>query len=137
MDNYIKLSIVGEGTYGIVMKCLNKSTGLPVAVKKLRNTIHSHSYYCEMIVREISLLKMLSHEHVVLMIEAFRDHGYIYMVFPFMLCNLYKHLEQNGGVLTVDCTKECMYQVFIIEKLSRKPLTRTHRGYRGCRINRF
>lgn len=111
MDKYTTLNIVGEGTYGMVMKCVDKTTGLPVAMKILRHRMNSHSFYCKMIVREISLLQMLKHEHVVQIIEAFRDDGYVYMVFPFMQCNLYNYLEQNGGALTVDCTKECMYQV--------------------------
>lgn len=109
MNNYIALNIIGEGTYGMVLKCINKVTGLPVAVKKLRNVVNS--YHCDMIVREINLLRMLDNEHVVPLIEVFRLHGYVYMVFPFMHCNLYKHLELKGGALTIDDTRKCVYQV--------------------------
>lgn len=111
MDKYTVLSTLGKGTYGMVAKCLDKSTGLLVAIKKLKNSLYRNHYFSEMIVREISLLRLLSNEHVVPIIDAIRVSGYIYMVFPLMQCNLYTYLEQNGGILTVDHTKECMYQV--------------------------
>ncbi|VVC29270.1 Protein kinase domain,Protein kinase-like domain,Protein kinase, ATP binding site,Serine/threonine- [Cinara cedri] len=111
MDKYIVLGTVGEGTYGTVAKCLNESTGLMVAMKRLRNPLQSGHYYSEMIVREINLLRLLRNDHVVEIIDVIRVSGYIYMVFPFMQCNLYTYLENNGGALTMDHTKECIYQV--------------------------
>lgn len=111
MDKYKELDIVGEGTYGMVVKCEDETTGQIVAIKKLKNTTSLGPIFCKMIVRELNLLRILNHNHVVSVIEVFRYHGYIYMVFPFMLYNLYKHKELNGGTLTLDRTKECMYQV--------------------------
>lgn len=111
MDNYTVLCTVGEGTYGTVAKCLDESTGLLVAIKKLRSPLQRGRYYSEMIVREINILRLLNNDHVVPIINSIRVSGYIYMVFPFIRCNLYTYLEQNGGTLTVNQTRECMYQV--------------------------
>jgi len=36
MENYEKLCPVGEGTYGVVMKCRHKETGQIVAIKKFK-----------------------------------------------------------------------------------------------------
>lgn len=118
MYKYRELGAIGAGTYGTVSKCLDVTNGQVVAVKKLRNTMNgrrgaSYRRYCEMMVREICLLRALNDDHVVSMIETFRHNGHIHMVFPLMRYNLYRHLELNGGSLTVDDTKECIYQVSI------------------------
>ncbi len=38
MNKYEVLSVVGEGAYGLVLKCRNKETGEIVAVKKFKET---------------------------------------------------------------------------------------------------
>jgi serine/threonine protein kinase len=38
MNKYEVLSIVGEGAYGVVLKCRNKETGEIVAVKKFKES---------------------------------------------------------------------------------------------------
>lgn len=118
MYKYRELGTAGAGTYGTVMKCLDMTNGQSVAVKRLRYTMTEHQgaqyhRHCEMLVREICLLRALNDDHVVPMIEAFRHHGHIHIVFPLMRYNLYKYLELNGGALTIDATKECVYQVSI------------------------
>ncbi len=37
MDNYDIVSVLGEGAYGIVMKCKDKRTGELVAIKKFKD----------------------------------------------------------------------------------------------------
>uniref|UniRef100_A0A2S2QRV1 Cyclin-dependent kinase-like 5 n=1 Tax=Sipha flava TaxID=143950 RepID=A0A2S2QRV1_9HEMI len=107
MERYQMLGIVGEGSFGVVAKCLNKTTGRTVAVKKLLDS----KRYPVTVVREISLLHAFENDHVMPMIEAFRHCGYIYIVFPYMRRNLYMYLEMNNGVLTMDEAKICVYQV--------------------------
>ena len=38
LDAYTMLDSVGEGTFGVVKKCINKSTGSKRAVKIIKNT---------------------------------------------------------------------------------------------------
>ena len=40
MDKYERISIVGEGSFGVVFKAKNKSTGEIVAIKKFKEPIH-------------------------------------------------------------------------------------------------
>lgn len=110
MNRYTTVNKVGEGTYGTVWKCVEKTTGQAVAIKRLKNPLYDR-YHCEITVREIKMLRTLSNIHVVSMIEAFRHRGFVYMVFPYMRCNLYMYLELNDGVLSMEKTKVCMYQV--------------------------
>ena len=38
MDNYENLGTIGEGTYGVVLKCRHKETGQIVAIKKFKES---------------------------------------------------------------------------------------------------
>lgn len=124
MDRYAAVGAVGEGTYGTVAECVDGTTGRAVAVKRMRNSLRDRRH-CEMVVREMATLRRLDHDHVVPMIDAFRHRGRVHMVFPFMRRNLYAYLqEQNGGALTVDEARGCVYQVRAAA-LAREPARRT------------
>ena len=55
---------LGEGTYGVVYKALNKETGEFVAIKKIRLEKEDDGVPSTAI-REISLLKNLKHPNIV------------------------------------------------------------------------
>ena len=64
MDNYQKVEKIGEGTYGVVYKAKDKNTGEIIALKKIRLEAEDEGVPSTAI-REISLLKELSHPNVV------------------------------------------------------------------------
>ena len=64
MDNYQKVEKIGEGTYGVVYKVKDKNTGEIIALKKIRLEAEDEGVPSTAI-REISLLKELSHPNVV------------------------------------------------------------------------
>lgn len=54
MNKYEIISIVGEGAYGVVLKCRNKETGEIVAVKKFKESDGgSLGSLCEMTKRHV------------------------------------------------------------------------------------
>ena len=57
MENYEVLSIAGEGSYGIVMKCKVKYSKKVVAIKKLIDIENDH-YVRKMAFREIRILNV-------------------------------------------------------------------------------
>lgn len=59
---------MGEGTYGVVYKAVNKETGEFVALKKIRLEKEDDGVPSTAI-REISLLKGLKHPNIVDLIE--------------------------------------------------------------------
>lgn len=107
MERYPIIHVVGEGSFGMVAKCRDVTTGRLVAIKKLFDS----QRYPVTAVREVSVLHALKHDHVIPMIEAFRHCGYVYLVFQYMDYDLYKHLKLNNGVLTEYEAKRCTYQV--------------------------
>ncbi|XP_072434979.1 cyclin-dependent kinase 2-like isoform X6 [Chiloscyllium punctatum] len=64
MDNFQKVEKIGEGTYGVVYKAMNKVTGEMVALKKIRLDAEMEGVPSTAI-REISLLKELNHPNIV------------------------------------------------------------------------
>lgn len=57
MEKYENISVVGEGSYGIVMKCRHKETGHIVAIKKFIETEEDQNVR-KMALREIRMLKV-------------------------------------------------------------------------------
>ena len=59
MDKYEHESVVGEGSYGVVLKCRQKETGRMVAIKKFLETDEDATVK-KIAMREIRMLKVTS-----------------------------------------------------------------------------
>jgi cyclin-dependent kinase-like len=57
MEKYEVISIVGEGSYGLVMKCRHRESGQLTAIKKFLETDDDVTVR-KMAVREIRMLKV-------------------------------------------------------------------------------
>lgn len=57
MEKYENIEIVGEGSYGLVMKCKHRETGQIVAIKKFLET-EEDVQVRKMAIREIMMLKV-------------------------------------------------------------------------------
>jgi cyclin-dependent kinase-like len=57
MEKYEVISIVGEGSYGLVMKCRHRESGQLTAIKKFLET-DDDATVRKMAVREIRMLKV-------------------------------------------------------------------------------
>ncbi|XP_018568439.1 cyclin-dependent kinase-like 4 [Anoplophora glabripennis] len=110
MEKYEQLSVVGEGSYGIVMKCRHLPTNQIVAVKKFLETEEDASNR-KVAIREIRLLKRLKHENLVTMIEAFRHRKRFYLVFEFVDGTLMDELERAPLGLGEQKSRERIFQV--------------------------
>lgn len=63
-DNYERLDVIGEGTYGVVYKARNKNTGQMFALKKIK-LVSEDEGIPSTAIREIALLKELNHLNIV------------------------------------------------------------------------
>jgi len=61
MERYENLGIVGEGSYGVVLKCRHRQTGQLVAIKKFLET-KEDGVVKKIAMREIRLLKVGKHD---------------------------------------------------------------------------
>lgn len=57
MEKYENIEVVGEGSYGIVMKCRHRETGQMVAIKKFLET-EEDLQVRKIAIREIRVLKV-------------------------------------------------------------------------------
>ncbi|KAK3257019.1 cyclin-dependent kinase, partial [Cymbomonas tetramitiformis] len=88
MDRYLKGEVIGQGTYGVVVKATDKQTQRQVAIKKIRSKRRAEEGVDVTALREIKCLKELSHPHIVSLIEVFTRKSNIYLVFEFMTSDL-------------------------------------------------
>lgn len=94
MNKYEIIGIVGEGAYGIVYKAKNKESGdignprayllkKIVAIKKFKES-DEDEIAKKTIMREVKMLRMLKHPNIVLLKEAFKRKGRLYLVFEYI-----------------------------------------------------
>ncbi|XP_049876459.1 cyclin-dependent kinase-like 4 [Pectinophora gossypiella] len=110
MDKYEQLAVVGEGSYGVVLKCRRRDNGQLVAIKKFLET-EEDAAVRKMALREIRMLKKLRHDHLVNMIEVFRRKRRFYLVFEYLDHTLLDELEAAPGGLGEDTSKKHLYQL--------------------------
>ena len=87
MDRYKILNTLGDGTYGSVVKAINKQTNEEVAIKKMKKKFYSWDD-C-MALKEIKSLRKLNHFTIVKLKEVIRVNDDLYFVFEYMEQNIY------------------------------------------------
>ncbi|CAD6235671.1 GSCOCG00007962001-RA-CDS [Cotesia congregata] len=94
MDNFHKIEKIGEGTYGIVYKARDKITGKMVALKRIRLATETEGVPSTAI-REISLLKDLTHPNIVQLFDVVIGdvNKDLYLVFEYLQQDLKKFLD--------------------------------------------
>mmetsp|Transcript_47731 Transcript_47731/g.108324 ORF Transcript_47731/g.108324 Transcript_47731/m.108324 type:complete len:301 (-) Transcript_47731:296-1198(-) len=101
---------LGEGAYGVVYKGKDKKTGEIVAMKKIRLELEDEGMPSTAL-REISLLKELTHPNVVGLRDVVQEQGRLYLIFEFLDCDLKKFLDKQPGPLSADQVKSFAYQM--------------------------
>eukprot|EP00249_Psilotum_nudum_P023541 c28917_g1_i2 orf=630-3848(+) len=96
---YIVKDLLGQGTFGQVVKCWADEKNCFVAVKVIKN---QPAYYHQALV-EISILNMLNHKydpedkhHIVRILDHFVYRGHLCIVFEMLGVNLYELLKVNS-----------------------------------------
>lgn len=119
MNKYEVLGLVGEGNshsgaYGIVIKCRNKDSNEIVAIKKFKESEDEESSK-KAVIREVKILRMLKHDNVVQLKEAFRRKGKLYLVFEFVEKNLLELLEENPNGMEVPSKQPLRIKSYIYQ----------------------
>ena len=108
MDRYKILETVGDGTYGSVVKAVNKNTEEIVAIKKMKQKYYTWDE-C-MSLREIKALRKLNHKNIVKLKEVIRVKDDLYFVFEFMEKNVYQKIQHRSEDLPEKDVKIIIYQ---------------------------
>jgi len=110
MHKYEVISKVGEGAYGVVLKCRDKDTNEFVAIKKFKES-EEDDIVKKTTLREVKILSSLKHDNIVLLKDAFRRRGKLYLVFEYVEKNLLEVLEQHPNGLPPDTVRSYIYQL--------------------------
>ncbi|XP_052068905.1 cyclin-dependent kinase-like 4 isoform X19 [Mytilus californianus] len=110
MEKYENLGLVGEGSYGMVLKCRHKETGQLVAIKKFLES-EDDKMVKKIALREVRMLKQLRHDHLVNLIEVFRRKKRLYLVFEFVDHTVLDELEKCPNGLDENTVRRILWQV--------------------------
>ena len=92
MDEFQNMEKIGEGTYGVVYKALDRISQQYVALKKVRLDTEGEGVPSTAL-REISTLRELDHPNILKILDVVYDNDNIYMVFEHLDMDLKKHME--------------------------------------------
>eukprot|EP00743_Colponemidia_sp_Colp-15_P006981 GILK01007533.1.p1 GENE.GILK01007533.1~~GILK01007533.1.p1 ORF type:complete len:326 (-),score=37.14 GILK01007533.1:270-1247(-) len=111
-SRYEKLGEVGQGTYGVVYKALDKSSkpAKVVAIKKIR-VVSAREGVSFTALREIKLLQELRHPNIVDLIDVYSHNQNIHLVMDFMDTDLELVIKDRNLVLTAADIKGYMLQL--------------------------
>jgi cyclin-dependent kinase-like len=110
MNKYEVLGVGGEGAYGVVLKCRNKESGEIVAIKKFKES-DDDEILRKTTLREVKILRLLKHNNIVSLTEAFRRKGKLYLVFEYVEKNLLEVLEEQPQGLGTDNVRLYIHQL--------------------------
>jgi serine/threonine protein kinase len=100
INRFVFVGVVGRGTYGTVFKVISKSTGLVRAVKE-NNIGKAGDGFTRDAVREVALLKELSHPNILSPSTAVISLSKMYLEFDyaeFDLSAVVRHFHRGSGV---------------------------------------
>lgn len=93
---YQKIEKIGEGTYGVVYKARDRTSGRIVALKKIRLESEEEGVPSTAI-REISVLKELDHDNIVRLLDVVHNDSKLYLVFEFLDLDLKRYMDSVKG----------------------------------------
>lgn len=110
MQQYERVEKVGEGTYGVVYKVRNLQTQEILALKKIRLAEEDEGVPATAI-REISLLKELSHPNIVALHDVVYVANKLYLAFEFLEQDLKHFMDARRAGLEPLETVSFMFQI--------------------------
>ena len=110
MQCYEKLGKVGEGTYGTVFKARHRESGEVVALKRVRLDDDDEGVPSSAL-REICLLKELTHKNIVRLLDVIHSDKKLTMVFEYCDQDMRRYFDGRKGGLLPQEVQSLMFQL--------------------------
>ncbi|XP_022001875.1 cyclin-dependent kinase F-4 isoform X3 [Helianthus annuus] len=110
MERYKIIKEVGNGSFGVVWRALNKQNGEVVAIKKMKRKYYSWEECINL--REVKSLRKMNHPNIVKLKEVVRENDILYFVFEYMECSLYQLMKDRLKSFLESKIKNWCFQVF-------------------------
>lgn len=117
MDRYQNLGAVGEGSYGLVLKCRDKQNGRLVAIKRFFEG-EDDLQTKKIALREVKMLRQLQHENLVNLIEVFKRKKRMHLVFEYVDRTVLDQLDTSA--LDAEMSRKCVYQILLAIEFCHK-----------------
>ncbi|CCW62410.1 unnamed protein product [Phytomonas sp. EM1] len=124
MERYKFVRVIGKGTYGIVLECIDRETKELVAIKCFRRDTSSEKYFFQTIIRDLRVQQLLEGEpHIVKLLDVFQEGEQIYLVMEYVPHNLLEILEKNPKGLEFEALRLLIYTTLLgVRSLHRRGL---------------
>jgi len=109
MNRYKTIKPLGDGTYGSVVKAVNKTSGEVVAIKRMKKKFYSWEECMQL--REVQSLRKMSHPNIVKLKEVIRENDILYFVFEFLEMNLYQLCKDREKLFPESKVRNMTYQM--------------------------
>ncbi|CAD2221022.1 hypothetical protein AGDE_03274 [Angomonas deanei] len=111
-NRYDRQEKIGEGSYGIVYKAKEVTTGATVALKRIRLDVEDEGVPCTAI-REVSLLKELRHPNIVKLLDVCHNDRRLTLVFEYLDLDLKKYLDRESGNIDAVTVQRFMHDLLL------------------------
>ena len=109
-DRFLAQEKLGQGTYGVVFRCLDRKTGLSVAMKKITEQ-RPEEGVPSIAIREISLLREVQHPNVVTLLNVVPRDRELVLIFEYVDQDLKKLIDSRLTPFHGQKLKWIMYQL--------------------------
>jgi protein kinase len=110
MNRYQVTKKLGDGTYGSVLRAVNRGTGEITAVKRMKKKFYTWQECMQL--REVQSLKKLNHPNIIKLKEVIRENDELFFVFEYMESNLYEYTKDLERPMPEHKIRNFMYQIF-------------------------
>ena len=113
---YTKISTIGSGTYGTVYKAQNTQTKELLAIKKIKLEVDTEGVPSTAL-REIVILKKMSHPNIVKLINIDCGENRLFLFFEYLPYDLRKFMnekyKEKETMISLPNIKAIMYQIIM------------------------
>ena len=108
MDKYSIVKTIGDGTYGSVLKAMNRRTGEIVAIKKMKKKYYKWNQCIDQ--KEIQSLIALAHPNIVKLYEVILEKNILYFIFEYLDQNVYEIMKERKKLFPEQEIRNILFQ---------------------------
>lgn len=108
---FSQIENIGSGTYGDVYRGVNNETNEIIAIKKIKIDLENEGIPSTAL-REITILRELSHPNIVELKDVVCEDNKLYLLFEYLELDLKKYFDElEGESLDENTIKSFLYQI--------------------------